>query len=260
MSVETHVSRALKRVRAERDAVAEKRRALEEFADRVEGVEPAARPDGGGTPAGPTMAVGRSRADGCAAVREAFAETVRPHATEDVPDAESNLERIAAELDRELARALSPAASGVSLSPSLKRAVLAAADARGDELRALDAALDREEEWLGDARDAFADPLNRLVDADEASLLPLGFEELADRHDRLGEFVARCDRVACDRQAFLDGTTGVDGRVGVDHRSVMVSLYEDFPVDYPVLSTAVRVEEACRDRRRSVRDHLARRV
>lgn len=260
MSVETHVSRALERVRAERDAVAAKRRALAEFGDRVEDVEPAAHPDGGGVPAGSTMAVGRSRADGCAAVREAFAETVRPHATGDVPDAESTLERIAAELDRELARALSPAVSGVHLSPSLKRAVLAAAEARGDELRALDAVLGREEERLADARDAFDDPLDRLADADEASLLPLGFEELADRHERLGEFVARCERVARDRQAFLDGTTGVDGRVGVDHRSVVESLYEDFPVDYPVLSTAVRVEAACRDRRRSVRDHIARRV
>ena len=260
MSVETHVSRAVERVRAERDAVTAKRRALDEFAGRVKDVEPAARPDGGRAPAGSTMAIGRSRADGFAAVREAFAETVRPHTTEDVPDAESNLERMAAELDRELARALSPAASGVPLSPSLKAAVLAAADARGDELRVLDAVLDREEEWLADARDALDDPLERLAEADEASLLRLGFEELADRHDHFGEFGARCERVSRDRQAFLDETTGVRGRVGVDHRSVVESLYEDFPVSYPVLSTAVRVEEACRDRRRSVRDHLARRV
>ncbi len=261
MSLDTHASRALKRVRAERDAVADKRRAFDRFTARVADVEPAARPDGGArTPAGPTVAAGRPSVDGCAAVREAFAETVRPHATEDVSDAESNLERIAAELNREVACALSPAASGVPFSGSLKRAVLAAADARQDELRALAVVLEREEERVADARATLDEPVDWIAATDETPLVGLGFEELADRHERLDEFEARCERVAADRQAYLDRTTSVDGRVGVNHRSVVESLYEDFPVDYPVLATATSVAEVCRDCQRSVRDHLARRV
>lgn len=261
MTVDTDVSRALERVRVERDAVARKRRAFDRFTDRVEDVDPATRPDGGvRTPAASPVAVRESRSDGRAAVREAFAETVRPHATGDVPDAESNLERMAAELNRELATALSPAASGVPFSPSLKEAVLAAASAREDELRALETALDREEEQLTEARSTLEEPVDWIARADETPLLRLGFDDLAARHERLEEFTTRCERVARARQAFLDRTTGVDGQVGVGHRSVAESLYEDFSVDYPVLSTAVRVTEACRDCQRAVRDHLVRRV
>ena len=261
MSVDTHVSRALARVRAEREAVTAKREAFDRFTERVADVDPAARPDGGGRmPAGSTVAAGRTQSDGRAAVREAFDETVRPHATEDVPDAESNLERVAAELNREIASALSPAAAGVAFSQSLKAAVLAAADARDDELRALATVLDREEERLGDARSRLDEPIDWIAEADETSLVRLNFEELAARHERLDGFEATCRGVARDRQAFLNRTTSVGGRVGVNHRSVVESLYEDFPVDYPVLSTAVRVEEVCRDCQRSVRDHLARRV
>lgn len=261
MTVETRVSQALERARAERETVERKRDAVEEFADRVDGVAPRTRPAADNFAAsGATLTARSPGTDGCQAVRDAFDATVGPHGTVDVADGGTTLDRLAAEFNEEVACALSPATTGMPFTASLKRAVLAAADARRDELGALSAALDREEASLVAARTDLDGVVTWLSRADETRLVELDFDALAARHDRLDEFEARCEAVATDRQEFLDGATNVGATIGVENRSVVESLYDDFRVDYPVLATTARLADLCRSCRRAVRDHLTRRV
>ena len=99
-----------------------------------------------------------------------------------------------------------------------------------------------------------------LADADETPLSDLDFDVLRARHETLATKRDRCRDLAERRQAFLDGSTTLHSGAGISHRTLVTSLYEDFPVDYPVLSTATRLDAVCRTCQRAVRDHLVRRA
>jgi hypothetical protein len=62
------------------------------------------------------------------------------------------------------------------------------------------------------------------------------------------------------RQSFLHGTTSSDATVGVRNRDLVTSVYEDFSVSYPVLSTVCQLHDTIEDCRSVVRNHLVRRV
>ena len=74
------------------------------------------------------------------------------------------------------------------------------------------------------------------------------------------EFHDRCETVARERQSLLHATTSADAQVGIAHQELVTCLYVAFPVAYPVLSTAVRVEQVCEECQRAIRDHLVRRA
>lgn len=257
MSVETHLHRARERVANEREAVTDKRDALDRFADRIRQqspsgspAEPSGRPTGGGV----TASAVSGTTDELEAVRTAFAETVCAHTTHD-----SVLTALQRELGEEAALALAPT-TNAAFTPQIKRELLSRTAARQHELAATLTALDGEASGLEDHQETVDDLVSWLTEADETPLSDLGFDRLRVRHDRLTEFRADC--VACldDRQAWLASTTSEGGQVGVTHRSLVESLYEDFPVEYPVLATVTRLVSVCEDAQETVRAHLVRRA
>ncbi|WP_459191682.1 DUF7260 family protein [Halosimplex sp. J119] len=258
MSVETHVHGALERARSERDALEAKIDAYERFEQRVRDVstETARAPAAdAATIGGAQRFVGQSSADHCRTVRAAFAETVRPHSVADVDDSEPLVATIHAELGESVAVALAPTTE-TTFTAEVKRVVLSEAAARGAETAVARHAVEREIDSLRTAASLADDVLAWIERAEETPAGALEFDGLRERHAELETFSERCDEVVRDRQSHLRGTTGRDTDAAVDHEFLAEFLYGDFPVDYPVLSTIASVDETCRERQRTVRDHL----
>ncbi|WP_049947447.1 DUF7260 family protein [Candidatus Halobonum tyrrellensis] len=264
MGVETHVDRARDRVRTEVDALDAKSAAFETFLARVKRLPPEPTPRSSAVAAtGGTDA--RLRADGatdegCRAVRTAFDETVRSHSVADVETPEPLLETVRSEFTDSIALALAPT-TDTSFSAGVKRAVVAETETRRRETAALRRALDREAESLAAAAAAVDEVTTWVVEADERPLTDCGFDALRRRHATLAAHRERCERVAADRQVHLDGTTAAaELDTAVTHRALPPYLYDDFPTDYPVLSTVARLDDTCADCQRAVRGHLVRRA
>lgn len=260
MSVETHVDHARTRVQAEREATTAKLDALGTFRERVGDVPT----DGSGSPrltatdgGGVQSLAGGTTQDGCRAVRRAFDETVRPYS--DADDEAPLLEAIRTELTDAVAAALAPNAD-VALTPTLERTIDLEVEARRREADLMLAVLDREAATLEDAAATIAEITDWIAAADETPLSDLGFDALRERHETLAAHRECCRDLAADRQAFLAEVTSYDGELALRHRKLLSHLYEDFPVDHPVLATAVRLEPVCEECQRAVRDHLVRRA
>ncbi|MFC4551844.1 MULTISPECIES: DUF7260 family protein [Halorussus] len=265
MSVELRTQAAMERCETEREETEAKAAAFEAFAERVADapVESGGAGSGGalsgGTPSGGGPAAGAlsvhatgTSSNGVDVVRSAFRETVLPHA-----DADGVTAAMADELSTDLAAAFSPAANG--LPRESKRTLLERVDERRSECRLLVAAVDAERERL----DEFAAELDAvtgwLAEADETSLLRLGFEDLRARHDRLASFRETCDELARERQAELRGTRN-SGLKGIRKRELVDALYGNFPDDHPVLADLARLADLLADCQRAVRRHLCARA
>ncbi|GAB3689072.1 hypothetical protein GCM10028857_24000 [Salinarchaeum chitinilyticum] len=258
--VTTHVDRARDRIDAERDAVEAKQAAFDSFVDRVEELSPAPSTTGAVATAANGLLARTSSPndDGCAAVRSAFAETVRPHSVDDLDDPEPLLETIRSELSDSIAVALAPT-TDTTLSPGLVELIVSEARKRRAEAAVFRRALDREAAQLAAAADVVDEITGWIVEADERPLSELGFDALRRRHERLASDRDRCEALAMDRQAFLQGTTSEGAELGVRHRHILEYCYQDFPIDHPVLVTVVRLDDVCADCQRAVRKHLVRR-
>jgi len=259
--VRTHIDQARTRVGVEREAVSAKLDAFDAFIDRVEDLSTeASRPSApGNTATAGTLVRTESTADRCRAVRTAFAETVRPHSVADVDESESLLETIQNELSDAVAVALAPT-TDASFSPELKRAIVSEAATRRAETAALRRALNREATHLESADEAVEEITDWIVDADETPLTDLGFEELRHRHETLARHRDRCEELAMGRQEFLKKTTNQNAEAGIRHRSLVPYIYQEFPMDHPLLVTVARLNDACAECQRAVRRHLVRRV
>jgi hypothetical protein len=269
MSQTTYTDAARDRVEAERAAAEAKRAGMDSFIDRVADLSPESSPAespgvaGAGGVARRTEASG---AGGCEPVRTAFAETVHPKAVAEDAASESAgstsqplTATIRRELTESIAVALAPASS-VSLSPGLKRGILTEARRRRSELDVLCRALDREAESLQSAADTVASVSSWIAAADETPLTELGFDALRHRHEALAGHRKRCEEAVADRQSILASTTAVDADAGLRHRDLVASIYEGLSVDHPVLTTVVRLDDACQECQRTVRAHLVRRA
>ena len=262
MSVNTYIHQARTRAKAEQEAVEQRREAYETFLDRVADVQSDAVPSpssGMTATTGAHLAVDSSPDDRCRAVRTVFAETVRSHSVDDIANSESLLETIREEFTDTIAVALAPTTEA-SFTPNLKQTVITEAQSRHSETTALRKALERERQQLEHAEDAVDDIAAWIADADETPLLDLGFDTLTHRHGRLTTHRTRCEELVRQRQDFLRSVTNNSIEAGVRHRSLMPYLYEDFPVDHPVLATVARLDNTCKECQRAVRDHLTRRV
>jgi hypothetical protein len=257
--VRTHVDRARDHARAERRALAAKRDAFATFVDRVERLAPESPSPPASTASGGLVRDTAATPDRCAAVRTAFAETIRPHSVADVDGDEPLLETVRQELSEPIAVALAPATEA-SFSPALKRAVLAEATGRRTENDVMRRAVDRETTELDAAAEVVDRVTGWIATADETPLTELGFETLRARHETLARHRERCDDLAARRQSFLDGATGEGPDASVGHRRLVAFLYQSFPVDHPVLATVVRLDDACAECQRAVRRHLVRRA
>jgi hypothetical protein len=242
------------RVAAERSAVAARADGLETFADRLESLSPtrATRKRTTQTVGGQLTTGGGG--DRRSAVRDAFAETVGPHA-----EADSTLGAVRTELGDGVALALAPTTQTV-FTPELRSQLLAATRERMDELAVTGLALRREAGQVESVADTVTDLVTRLQTADETPLSALGFDALRARHDRLDAWERELAAAAERRQSFLHGTTSDSGRVGVTNRDLVRSLYEDFAAEYPALSTVADLHGTFEDCRSAVRDHLVRRA
>jgi hypothetical protein len=138
-------------------------------------------------------------------------------------------------------------------TPQLKRALFSAVSARQEELVTLSTALDAEETSLRTAINTVEQVTDWLVTTNETPLSTLGFEALRQRHDTLGTHREQCEET-------LDATTSRNGSVSVAHRSVVTTLYDEFPIPYPVVGTLLCLVECCTACQRTVRAHLVRRA
>ncbi|SEQ81193.1 DUF7260 family protein [Natrinema salaciae] len=269
MNGSTAVHGALECIDEERTAVTDRGAAFETFARRVRAV-PAERPvstvSGHATAATPVaMATERSTrettaataADRCVTVREAFAETVRPHSIADHETDESLVETLAAELTEDVAVAL---ATETGWTPALKRAVLESVATRRREVESLQELLRSERHTVEDAIDSIEEITAWLRSTADESLLQCDFDALRRKHERLEGYRSRLETLAAERQAQLTESTNRYGRGGTQRRTVVTSIYADLSVRHPVLSSATRLNEICGGCQRTVRAHLTRRV
>jgi len=259
MTVDTHLDDALDQVEAEREQIEARLAAFDRFETRVRRVE-SVSPTGGTAapvPDGGTTAMAAMSRDGatdrCDRVHEAFAETVGETVDEPAPAA------MRGELTEEVTLALS-GKTAHRFTPAVKGSVLAAAEERQAELDAVRTALGLEADSVRSAADRCAEITAWLASADETPLLSVDFEGLRARHERLAAFRERCDGLARQRQAVLTRTVSEGGAAGVEHRSLLGSLYGEFPTAHPVLSAAATLDAVCADCQKAVRDHLTRRV
>ena len=258
----TRIHDALTRVKTERDAVTAKRDAIGQFIDRVEDCSPAPNPASGTNvtaTVGPVSQPSQGTTDTCQTVRQAFAETIRPHSLDDVDDSESLHETIQSELSQSIAVALAPTTEA-RFSPEVKQAVLSKSHVRRSATDNLRRALEREASELDDARDTVDEITEWMVTADETPLSQLGFDELRARHATLAAHRSRCEERTGHRQEFLDRATSHGETIDVSHCELVDYAYQDSPFDRPVLATLTRLAETCEECQRIVRQHLVRRV
>lgn len=258
MTVETHLSPALDRIREEQQAISEKAQAYEQFIDHVESIPP--EMNGRETTSSATTRVvgaSTSRPSGCGAIREAFAETVRPHSVDDVSGSESLLETIEAEFTSEIATALDPQTTG-TYTPQLKQALVSAATERRQNAMAISDVLEQEAATLASCQTLVSEITTWLVETDQQPLSDCGFEQLQARHEQLSAYREDCQTRLQERQVGLDTTS--DTTTSLSTRTLVRYLYDGLSVSYPVLVTLVRLDAVCTACQRAVRDHLVRRV
>jgi hypothetical protein len=261
MPVPTHVDQARTRVQAEQDLVAEKIDAFDSFIGRVADLSPDPTPSSAGMVAttGARFHADQVADDHCRTVRTAFAETVRPHSVADVDGSESLLETMRETLTDTIALALTPATEA-SFTPELKQMVISKTRARQAEAAALHEALGREGMHLADVGATVDDITAWIVEADETPLTNLDFDALKRRHETLASHRDRCETLVHRRQQFLGETTNNGIDAGVRHERLIPNLYQDLPVNYPVLATVAKLDAICDECQRTVRDHMVRRA
>lgn len=257
MTVETHLNRAREHVESERANVADKHDAFGSFAERVSDLSaggPQVEQVGQAVTGGISARSVAHGTDQREQVRSAFAETVGQYT-----GADSVLASLQQELGGEVALALAPT-TNASFTPQLQQQLLSRITAREQELVVTDSALKRELDSVDSHLETANSVVTWLVETDETPLSELGFSALRTRHERLDEFRQVCIERTESRQELLAATTSQSGQVGVSHRSLVESLYEDFPVDYPMLTTTSRLLDVCDEAQQAVRAHLVRRV
>lgn len=261
MPVQTHIDQARTCVQAERETVDAKLDAIDGFVDQIGDLSTTPTPS---TTETITAGGGLVRAesnpeDRCRTVRTVFAETIRPHSVADVDDPESLLETIRSELSEGIAVALAPT-TDTGFTAELKRAILSEAATLRAETGVLRQALVREDDHLETAGETVDEIAGWITDADETPLTDLGFGALQQRHETLARHRDQCDELAEQRQEFLKETTNEGIDVGIRHRTLVPYLYRELPVDHPLLVTTARLEDACAECQRAVRQHLIRRA
>lgn len=263
MTAGTNIKRAQTRVRTKEEGIDNKLDAYETFISRVQRLQTdqISTSVAGVTAVGGTthLSTDTSSSDGCQTVRAAFAETIYPHIVADPDEAESLLETISEEFTDAIAVVLTPTTK-VSFTADIKQAVLAEARSRRSETAVLQQALAREKSHLNDMAVVIDDIIAWIDTVNEMPLTDLGFDALKQRHETLTDHRNCCEDIVRSRQAFLQQTTNDCVDAGIRHRSLISYLYQDFPVDHPVLATVTTLTQPCQRCQRTIRDHLVRRV
>lgn len=232
-----------------RDAVSEERRRVEaeqtafaRFARRVAGIDPI--PPGREATAGGTTLVVDATDDALAEVRQAYRDTVMAvdHYADDYD--ESLPENLEEEFGPELATAV---VKGPGYRPSLQaalvdrsRSVIRARQSLLDELDEESASLSR----AGDTLSAVRSTLSAIRE----DPLSADFDVLRDRWERLEQAETACVEAVADRQRSLEER---------DAFGLAQYLYDDLPLQSPVLAEAGGLVGSVRSRRRETEHLLA---
>lgn len=241
-------------VEEEQSRTAAERDAFRSFAEQVGELAPETGTAAGMTNAGSVAMVAVAEpARGLAGVREAYRETVMavPHYDEDY--GETLAENMAAEFGDDVAMSVQNARS---LSPMLKRLLVAKATGAATERERLIGRLDREADELRSARKTLSEVDAELEDYDLPTLHQVDFAGLIDRWDHLDRLEDRSCDLLQTRQRDL-GERSRDHRT--DGPAFIDYVYSRLSVDYPVLAGGTAVLERIEDARRSVSLAAARR-
>lgn len=258
---DTHVHAALGRVSDEQEHFSDKIDAFGRFYSEVKEISPASgtttrvarRITGGG---GMVSMTTSSSGSACDEVLKAFARTIRPYSIKDIDGDESLMTTVSEELGRDIAVSLS-SETDMNFTKEVKRAVLSETAGRRSELHAMKDALDREKMSLSSSAEVIED-LQGVLSETEEGLLSDGFTELRSKYETLSEYTESCERAIEERQDTLHRTTNQGAAAGVRHRDLVEYLYEEFPTEYPALSTLTRLNEVCTERKREVSTHMSR--
>lgn len=252
------VSEARSAVAEERSRTATEREAFRQFARQIAGVEPSAASyqlaaNDGAVSA--TSVANHAPPDGrLEAVREAYRDTVMsmPHYEDDYG------EPIGRHLREEFGQEVSAAVTdGDRLTPELKSVLVKRSREAAKDRDRLIHRLDDEAESLESADDELAAVLEDVREAESRPLDGLGYRQLADEWNRLGELESRLSRLLGHRQERLVGgaSSGPDGG-----RSLRQYLYADLETAFPVLADGAVVADRVKGARSRVLRALIRRA
>ncbi|MFC7072553.1 hypothetical protein ACFQJ7_14015 [Halovenus rubra] len=262
MSIKENINQARVRVEDEQEIVDGKIDGFDSFIDRVTELSvesPSSTAPGITATGGGHFGADSSADDRCRAVRTAFAETVHPHSLNDIDGSESLLETIRSEFTNSVAVALAPTTE-TSFSTELKEILLSEANARRAEVSIFSQVLTDETTRIDAACEAVDEMTQWIVTVDQTPLTDEGFDELRERHERLCRYRDRCDELVQQRQAFIQTSTSESADIGIQHEQLVSYLYQDLPVEYPILSTLTRLYTVCAECQDVVRQHLLRRA
>lgn len=232
-----NVRAAREAIRAEYEAITAEQDALSAFASRVKQLStagPASTVEGGGVG---VVGATNGGSGGMAEVREAYRETVM-----DVDHYERDYgESLRVSLAKEFGDGVAGAVlANDTLSPQVKRAVIASVEEGHTRRERYLDTLDTEAERLSEAGEALESAAARSEAVDGDRLRRRSFQELQDRFERLHDERDSLESTLERRQEQIqEGVTfGWQRR---DSESVYRYLYRDIDATYPVLADGTRV-------------------
>ncbi|QKY19152.1 hypothetical protein B4589_001700 [Halolamina sp. CBA1230] len=232
-----NVRAAREAIRAEYEAITAEQDALSAFASRVKQLSaagPTSTVEGGGVG---VVGATKGGSGGMAQVREAYRETVM-----DVDHYERDYgESLPVSLAKEFGDGVAGAVlANDTLSPQVKRAVIASVDEGHTRRERYLDTLDTEAERLAEAGEVLESAASRSEAVDGDRLRRRSFEELQERYERLDAERDSLEATLERRQEQIqEGVTfGWQRR---DSESVYRYLYRDVDATYPVLADGTRV-------------------
>ncbi|WP_255196332.1 DUF7260 family protein [Halorarius litoreus] len=223
------------RVQAETDA-------LKAFVERVRSLAPDSPASRG---AGPTTTISTGSSTGTQQIRAAYEETLMAVDHYDEDYGEPLAQNMQSELGPDVTNAV---VSGSPLSPGLQQAVVAAAETCITQREAFSEELATEMDALANAS-APLQSIERALTKVQSEPRIDGFDELADRWERLDRMEHACTEVVNDRRASLADRDAFD---------LAEYLYSSTGTPFPVLASAAALASEIHAERQRTTDMLTR--
>lgn len=253
------VSEARAELSQERSRTATEQEAFDRFARRVAGVEPSAStyqlaPADGAVSAASVTA--HMPSDGrLEAVREAYRDTVMAMGHYEEEYDEPLVRHLRQEFGQEVATAV---ADGDRLTPELKGVLVERSREAARDRERLIHRLDREADALESAADEIHAIDATISEAEQRPLGRLGYRELTDEWNRLGELESRLSRLLAGRQETLQSRSEPGRTDG--HRSLHRYLYADLDTTFPILTDGAVLADRVKGARSRVLEVLTSRA
>lgn len=242
-----HLEEELRRLAAEREA-------FTRFRSRVADIEAteasAAVPVTGGIASSSSGMPDESLDD----VRAAYRGTVMDVAHYEGDYGEPIADNLAAEFGEDVAVAV---VEGSRLTPQLKAALLHSSQEAAERRASLVSTLRAESESLDAAEAVLKDVERERASIDQRPVAERSFEGLVEDWDHLGSLADRCRRLVADRQ---DRLRELSASMPPGRPDLHAYLYDDLPVNHPVLADGAALAESVEDLRGRLLQSITRRV